>query len=73
MKEAESECDDDELGTGRLYKGDMIVCDVVDEEALEKLLEEIEPEHGYKSIPDKDIPRKKKFAILLEKWNTYGM
>ena len=65
-KDATSECDE-------MDKGDLVLCTVVDEEALNELLEEIEPQYGYKSIADAKIPRKKRFAILLEKWNTYGI
>ena len=65
-KDATSECDE-------MEKGELVVCAVVDEEALDELLRDIEPQHGFKSIPDAKIPRKKRFAILLEKWNTYGI
>ncbi len=65
-RDSTSECDD-------IDKGEMVVCSVVDEEALEKLLEGIEPEYGFKSIADAKIPRKKRFAVVLEKWNTYGI
>jgi hypothetical protein len=65
-KDATSECDE-------MEKGELVVCSVVDEEALDELLRDIEPQHGFKSIPDAKIPRKKRFAILLEKWNTYGI
>mgnify|MGYP003135674938 CR=1 FL=1 len=65
-KDATSECDE-------MEKGELVVCSVVDEEALDILLRDIEPQYGFKSIPDGKIPRKKRFAILLEKWNTYGI
>ena len=61
-----SDCDGIEVG-------EVILCLVIDEEALDKLLDNIKPEHGFKSIPDAKIPRKKRFAILLDKWNTYGV
>lgn len=61
-----SDCDDIEVG-------EVILCLVIDEEALDKLLDNIEPKNGFKSIPDAKIPRKKRFAILLDKWNTYGV
>lgn len=65
-KDATTECDE-------MEKGELIKCTVVDEEALDELLRDIEPQYGFKSIADSKIPRKERFAILLEKWNTYGI